>query len=109
MTGKKTYSYFLRFYGKTDEEILACIDAMKAAGSPISRVGPIRPARITANFMLPEGLEPKEVDIFFETADQRESAYDNPIYQGIYHRHSVDPKYMPEMLLRKPKDIAFGV
>jgi hypothetical protein len=106
----KSVPFFMRFYGRTDEEILQCLEELKASGMPGFLRYRFTDAKQTCNiFVPPEHLPVRELNLYFATMQEAQTMHTNTVLQGIYHKWSTKDPQNTSFKLRKPKDAAFGL
>lgn len=102
-------TWFLRFYGRSDDDIRKCIDEI---GQHCKFVGyRIRDAKISCNLLVPAEYKPvREARLYFQDEVELNNVMSDTVKE-IYHRWSMkDPIAAgAEPIIRKPKDMAWGV
>lgn len=102
--------HFMRFYGRTDDEIRQFIEEIKSLGFKPVRVT-IADAEVTCNMFVPQKYQPvMEVRFYFPTLEDARALHDNEDVKVIYDKWAI--KNRPEggkIVMREPKDIAFGI
>ena len=103
-------SFFMRFYGRTDEEIKECVEEIKKLGVNPRRVR-ILDASMTANVIVPaEHLPVREARLYFDTLEETEKSRDIPGVKEVYQKWSM--KNRPEgveTLSRRKEDVAWAI
>ncbi|MBA7478536.1 hypothetical protein ES707_13961 [subsurface metagenome] len=102
-------SYFLRFYGRSDEEIRECIEEIKALGFQPVRFR-IVDAQTTCNFFVPPEHQPvREVRLYFNTLEEAEALHCDEV-KAVYSKWSMKNRpERTETIYRRPKEISFAV
>ena len=106
----KTVPFFMRFYGRTDEEIFQCLEELKQNGLPEYVRHKIADADMSVNFSVPEEYQPaREVTLYFKDMKDATVMHNNSQLQDIYHKWATKTPNDTTFELRKPKDMAWAI
>ncbi len=105
----KTIPFFMRFYGRSDDEIKQCVAELQENGLTFVKYS-IRDGSLSVNFEVPPVRRPfREVTIRFESLEKAKEMHSNETLQKIYHKWATKDPEGCSFELRKPKDFAFAV
>jgi hypothetical protein len=109
---KKSYSWFLRFYGLTDSQIKEVIKEIREKTSHKFSFR-LSTSNCSVNFIIPNDCKPvKDATCFFNTKAEGLRFAKDEVAKRIYEQNSIAPlKYRGcgEVVTRHPKDLAWGV
>jgi len=106
----RKHMFFLRFYGRSDDEIRQCLEEIKTLGiSPVTYR--IVDARISCNFFVPPEYHPvRELRLYFNTLEEAKALQARDDAKGIYHKWSMKNRPQEaEAVVRVPREVAFGL
>jgi hypothetical protein len=101
---KKT-DFFLRFYGKTDEQIRATLDEMRKIGHNF-KLSFIKPLKTSVNILTPSTS--KEAIISFPTQKELKNFMRDMTCRKIYVKNAY-PGKGAKLVSHKPGDISFKI
>lgn len=111
---KEEHSWFLRFYGRTDDEIRQCLKEITDTVLLPEFKYTITDTNTSVNFMIPNMCEPaRQADLYFPDISGV-VAFKKPavsqVIIPIYHKWATkNPEANTQPIVRKPGDIAFGI
>ncbi len=107
----KTVPFFLRFYGRSDDEIRQCLEELRELDCVKSMVRyRITDTRMSCNLFIPEDKLPaRELTLYFNNLAECVSCHCDEV-ETIYAKWSQKNRTPGSVIMdRRPKDLAFGV